>query len=795
MFFRNLALTLRSMRRHPAYALINIFGLGLGLLVSFIVFLWVQDELSFDRFHTEPDRLFQVMRTAEYGSVVSTSPSVTAKLDDVLDEDYPEIETAAMFTREQGVSFVRGDQASRNLTRFGGPDIFRILTFPFLAGDPETALIAPESVVLSESIARVYFPEHFAGVNRELAAKNILGETLRYENRLDVVVTGVAEDPPSNSSIRFEAVLPFELFARENAWVDNWGSNAFEMFLRLTTGANPEIVSAKIGDVIKDHSSVSETSVLSLQAVQDRYLWSKYENGVLIGGRIDYLRIICGVGFLILLIAAINFTNLATARSAQRAPEIGVRKTFGVSRGGLMTQFLGESMIAAAAALVLAVIGVALLLPSMNSLTEKSMSLWAAGPMTWIVFIGLTMLTGLIAGLYPAVYLSGLGVVRVLKQRDTGLAGGRRLRSGLVIFQFTASMVLIVGTLTIYQQIQFIRSTNLGLDREDVITARLEGGARDGWEAFQSELLRSPAITSVTFTDGLPFEISQSTSDLDYDGRDPDDNSMFYLSSVGHDYVETMRLELTAGRGFDPGRSLDSANVIINESAARKMGIGDPVGKRISVWNREGTVIGVVKDYHMQSMYQTIEPTILRLDKTYAQAFLVRATPGQGRAAREQTQATFQKFSPGYPFDPSFLDAEYEAMYRSEQVIGSLANWFAILAVIIACLGLYGLASFTTSRRTKEIGVRKVLGASVASVAILLSREFALLVGASFAIATPVAWWLMTGWLGSFEYHVQLGVTLFVATGLGMLLLTYATVGLHSMRAASVNPARSLRSE
>jgi hypothetical protein len=356
-------------------------------------------------------------------------------------------------------------------------------------------------------------------------------------------------------------------------------------------------------------------------------------------------------------------------------------------------------------------------------------------------------------------------------------------------------MVLIVGTLTIYQQIQFIRSANLGLDREDVITSRLEGGARDSWEAFQSELLRSPAITSVTFTDGLPFEINQSTSDLGYDGRDPDDNSMFYLSSVGHDYVETMKLELLAGRSFDPGRSLDSANVIINESAARKMGLGDPIGKRVSVWGREGTVIGVVRDYHMQSMYQPIEPTILRLDKTYAQAFLVRAAPGQGRAAREQTQATFQKFSPGYPFDPSFLDAEYEAMYRSEQVIGSLANWFAILAVVIACLGLYGLASFTTSRRTKEIGVRKVLGASVASVAILLSREFALLVGASFALATPVAWWLMRGWLGGFEYHVELGVGLFVATGLGMLLLTYATVGLHSIRAASLNPARSLRSE
>ncbi len=795
MLLNFLKLLLRSMRRHPAYALINILGLGLGLFASFMVLLWVQDEFGFDRFHEDSDRVHQVMRTAVNGGRVSTTSSVTAELQDVLDEEYPEIEYSAMFSWEQPVSFVRGDRAFRSITRYAGPDAFRILTFGFLAGDPVTALTAPESIVLSLGTARLYFPEYFDGVRPEVAASSLVGETIRYENRLDLQVTGVTADAPANSSIRFEAILPFELYARENSWVANWGSNGFKMYVRLAAGSDGESVSQKIRTVIRDHSGEAADSDIFLQPLQDRYLWSRYENGVLVGGRIDYVRIMGAVGLLILLIAAINFTNLATARSAQRAGEIGVRKTFGGSRGGLATQFLTESVVTSILALVLALAGVTLLLPGFNAVTGKSMSLAAAPPSTWMGFLVLTLLTGLAAGAYPAMYLSGLGVARVLKQRDSGLGGGRRLRRGLVVFQFATSMLLIVGTMTVYQQIQFIRSVNLGLDRQNVITARLEGGARDSWEPFRTALLGSPSIVSVTSTDGHPFEINQSTSTVGYEGRDPEDNSMFFLSSVGHDYLKTMRMELVAGRSFDPERALDSANVIINEAAALKMGFEDPIGQRFSVWDRDGEVIGIVKDFHMQSLYGSIEPTILRLDRTYAQSFLVRAAPGQAGEALAVVEATFRRFSPGYPFEPSFLDAEYEAMYRSEQVIGQLANWFTVLAVTIACLGLYGLASFTTSRRTKEIGVRKVLGASVSSIAFLLTREFVVLVAASFALAAPLAWWLISDWLSDFEYHVQLGVGLFLVAAAGMLLLAYATVGLHSIRAASAHPARALRSE
>jgi putative ABC transport system permease protein len=729
------------------------------------------------------------------GGEVSTGQTVPAPLEDVLDEDFPEIEYTSIFSWEEPVSFVRGELAFRNTARYAGPDVFQILTFPFIAGDPATALVVPESVVLSESMARVYFAEYFEGVSREVAARNLLGEFVRYENRIDLTVTGVAFDAPDNSSITFEAFLPFQLYARENSWVENWGNSGFRMYVKVVAGVEGAFVSDKIRDVVRDRSGNPDTPALSLQALTERYLWSNYENGVLVGGRIDYVRIMGIVGLLILLIAAINFTNLATARSAQRAREIGVRKTFGGSRGGLVTQFMSESMATSMAALLLALAGVFLLLPGFNEVTGKSMSLLSAPPSTWLGFLGLTLFTGFLAGSYPAAYLSGLGVIRVLRQQSTGLGGGRRLRRGLVIFQFAASMLLIVGTLTVYKQIQFIQSANLGLDRENVITARLEGGARESWPAFKNTLLQSPDVLSVTHTDGHPFEINQSTSDLDYQGKDPEDTSLYFLSSIGYDYVNTLRMGMAAGRTFDPGRTLDSANVIINEAAALKMGLDNPIGQRFSVWDREGVVIGVVKDYHMQSMYGQIEPTILRLDRTYAQSFLVRAAPGRAREALAAVEASFRTFSPGYPFDPSFLDSEYDEMYRSERVVGTLANWFALLAMGIACLGLYGLASFTTSQRTKEIGVRKVLGASVWSVALLLTREFALLVAASFALATPIAWWLMSDWLAKFEYHVDLGIGLFLVTALGMLVLTYLTVGLQSVRAATANPARSLRSE
>ncbi|MBN4056403.1 ABC transporter permease, partial [Rhodothermus sp. AH-315-K08] len=702
----------RTMRRHPAFALLNVFGLGLGLLASFMVLLWVQDEMGIDHFHEDSSQIYQVLRTSTFGGNTFTIDEVSTELDKVLDEEYAGIEYTSMLSGERTVSFVRGDRAFRNIVRTAGPDIFRILTFPFIAGDPETALVAPESVVLSEGMARIYFPEFFRGVTTEVAARNLLGQSIRYENHLDLTITGIAYDAPDNSSIGFAAFLPFELFAREVPIIHSWGSNAFRMYVKLLPGAAGDLVSREIREIYFAHGGESSNTIIFLQPVQDRYLWSRYENGVLVGGRIEYVRIMSIVGLLILLIAAINFTNLATARSARRALEIGIRKSFGGSRRGLAGQFMGESLVMSLVALLVALGAITLMLPAFNAVTGKSVSLLAAPSSTWLGMFGLTLLMGLAAGIYPALYLSGLGVIRALSKGDSGLGGGGGLRRTLVVFQFSASMLLIVGSMTVYSQLQYIQSKNLGLDRENVISAKLEGGAEASWGAFKASLLKSPAILEVTTTDSTPLDLRAASTDPTWQGKPDNDNTLYYMVSTGHDYLETMRMELVAGRNFDPSRAADSANVIVNETAARRMGFDQPIGKALDVWGRSGQIIGVVKDFHMTSLYRPIQPTILRLDEGRGGTFFTRTAPGKSLEALTVVEAAFREFSPGYPFEPTFLDAEYQEMYRSENVIGMLANWFAILAVTIACLGLYGLASFTTSRRTKEIGVRKVLGAT-----------------------------------------------------------------------------------
>jgi len=786
---------LRGMRRHPTFAGINILGLALGLFVAFMILLWVRDEMSYDTMFSDADRIMEVMRTSTQGGIVSTTNSITANLDPVLDEEYPEIEIASLVGWNWDITFVKGDLSFRNDTRWAGPEFFQVVDYPFVAGDPATALSVPESVVFTESTAAQYFPDVYANApNPAVAAQEVLGQFVRLENRLDVTVTGIVKDFPSNVTYGFEALVPFEEYRRRNDWVEGWGNNGFRMLLKLTPGADHEAVSDKIRMIVQDNQEAN-TSVLFLQPLKDRHLWSKYDNGVLVGGRIEYVRIMGVVALLILVIAAINFTNLTTARSAQRAMEIGIRKSFGGSRSSLAGQFIGEAMLTAFAALIVAVGAVALLLPGFNNLTDKDVALGSLGWGIWAMFGGLTLLTGLLAGAYPAAYLSNLGIIKVLRGSARSTGGGGALRRALVVFQFAISVLLIVGTMTVYSQLNYIQTKNLGLDRENVYTIELEGGARDQYTAFKSRLLQHPGILSISTGWENPFDVNTSTSDPDFDGKDPDDNTSYYVSGVGYDFIETMGMELLAGRVWDPAQPLDSAHVIINETAAATMPVSDPVGERWDMWGREGVVLAVVKDFHMTSMYSEIGPMALQLNDADGGSAFFRLAPGNVAEAIETIEAVYREMSPEFAYQGRFLDDDYDAMYRSEAIIGTLANWFAILAIVIACLGLYGLASFTTARRTKEIGVRKVLGASVPSVILLLTREFALLIGIAFVVAAPVAWIFMSDWLAGFEYHIDLGLGIFASAALGMLIITYATVGWQSFRAAVANPAESLRTE
>ncbi len=788
---------LRSMRRHLSYSVINILGLAVGFAASFFILLWVQDELEFNTHYEGVEDVYRVMRTSTYGpDQIFTWPAITAKLDDVLDEEYPEIEKVALFTWEQNMSFLRGNITFRESGRFAGPDFFQILRHDFLAGNSENALLLPESIVLSNTMARKYFPDLYSkDISDEAGAAAVLGFTLTLENRMEVTVTGVIKDVAPQSTLSPDYVLAMAEYISRNEWVNDWGNNGLRMLAKLTPGTDHEAVSRKIRLIIQENTE-SDTDVLFLQPYADVYLRSNYEKGVLAGGRIDMLNIFSIVGIFILLIAAINFMNLATARSAQRTLEVGIRKTFGSSRAHLAGQFLGESILTAMLALFVAGAAVFLLLPGFNTLTGKEISFGMIGSGIWFQFLGIAVATGLIAGIYPAAYLSKFSVVGVLRKGEKGAGKGGNLRRGLVVIQFALSIILIVGSVTVYNQVNYILTKNLGLDRQDVFSSRLEGPMLDQYDSYVARLESEPSIESVTSSSTNPLSVGSSTSwGVRWDGREEDDNTLYNIIQTSHGFIRTMKMELAAGRDFSKEFPTDTLNVIVNEAAAKAMGFDDPIGQPVRVWGRDGQIIGVVKDFHIASLYDPIDPMVMRLNPEDSWMTLIRPEPGKTAEALAAFETVFKEFNPEYPFEYDFVDDSFERQYNSEIVVGKLSRWFTALAIFIACLGLFGLASFTAERRTKEIGIRKVLGATVLGVVGLLSREFILLVIGSFVIAAPISAYLMNGWLSKFEFHTELGWTVFAGAMVSVILVTGLTVGYQSIKAALTNPATALRSE
>ncbi len=478
-----LKVALRNLRNHKGYSFVNVFGLAAGLACSFFIFLWVQDELSFDSFHAEEDQIYRVMQHATFGGRKGTQAAIPGPLDNILDEQYPEITHSVLMSWDFNMVISLDDQAYRADGKYFGPDVFKVFTFPLIVGDPATALQDPESIVLSESMAEKYF-----GLDWR-TRDDILGTTFRVENRIDMTLTGVFEDIPVNSTLKFEFVLPVEEFNRRNEWVNTWTSNGLRLFVRLLKDADPVAVSAKIEGLIRKNNTQWETE-LFLQSITDMYLRSDYEDGVLVGGRIKYVRIFILVAFFIILIASINFMNLATARSAQRAREIGVRKLVGANRALLARQFLGESILLSLIAFAVAQIFVFVLLPSFNALTQKSVSVSLLDPTLWLQFGGIALLTGLLAGSYPALYLSSLNVIGVLRSSKGNTSHGAVIRKGLVVFQFMMSIILIVGTVTVYKQLGYIQSKDLGVDRENVLYMDFEGGIKTQFSTFKNELLQ-----------------------------------------------------------------------------------------------------------------------------------------------------------------------------------------------------------------------------------------------------------------------------------------------------------------
>ncbi|MGA0560336.1 ABC transporter permease [Larkinella sp. VNQ87] len=772
----------RSLQKNKLFSFINIFGLALGMSCSLLIGLWVKDELSYNRFLPNLDEVFFVRTSTVHDGKIQTGTLTPGPMAEVLKRDIPEVRyaTKVQFPEEKLVKV--GDKSTKETGFYATKDFFLVFDFPVLAGSPLMATTQLDQIIITRKVAEKFF-----------GTVNAVGKRLQFNNTTYYTVGAVLEDIPRTSSLRFDWLINYDV--QEEDWKKQWGNFSFMTFIRLDAKADPAKAEANMKDVYRRNTDWKEVPTLTLQPMKDVYLYGKYEDGKAVGGRIEYVRIFALVALFMLLIACVNFMNLATARSAMRAKEVGVRKVVGALRSSLIGQFMSESVLTSGLAVLLALVLVSLVLPGFNTTFGKQLELDLADPGLWAGTLGLVLLTGLISGSYPALFLSALQPIRILKGTLKFGPGATLFRRTLVIFQFTLSIFLIIGMLTVARQMDYIRTKNLGLDRENVLYVPLEGDTYNRMEAFRQELIRTPSVASATVTMKLPMNIESTSGDLTWPGQKPHHDSNVSTMSVGYDFIKTMNIKLVAGRDFSPDRKADSASYIVNEAAVRMMGMKNPVGQQVGFWMGKGPIIGVMKDFHLQSLHSPITPLVLTLIPTNSSYLLVRTEPGKTAEAIDELQQLSRQFNPDYPFEYHFLDEAYERLYRIEQQVFTLINSFGALAILISCLGLFALAAFTAEQRRKEIGVRKVLGASVGSLVSLISKDFLKLVLVALVLASPLAQWALTKWLGTFRYSVDLSWWLFATAGGLAVLIAFLTVSYQSIKAALTNPVTSLRSE
>jgi putative ABC transport system permease protein len=793
MLSNYLKIAWRNLIRNKIFSAINIVGLALGMASSLLILLWIQDELSVGTRYPNAPHLYRVMENEIADGRIVTDEDTPGILADELKKQFPEVVYAAGMVEVSNV-LTAGTVTTRQKGLYAGTDWFRIYGVSMLAGTAQTANSTPGSIAISENVAKAYFG----------GAQQAIGKSIRFDNWQDCRVTAVFANQPADAPDHYDFVRNWQDFLRQEEWLTHWENSGPGTRLQLRTdrsGAPADVanVNAKLKSFLKGRNkdiNASYNIELFLQPETEAYLYSNFKNGQRDGGRIDYVWLFVIVAVFLLLIAGINFMNLATARSVKRAREVGVRKVVGAERASLIGQFMGEAMLLTSMALVLAVVMVAVLIPVFNQLTDKRLTLPISQPAFWFILLALLVLMGGLAGSYPALFLSSLNPVRVLKGTLRFGAGAQLFRRGLVVFQFVLSMMMIVGTVVIYRQLQYIQTKNLGYDRENLIRIRSEGELGQKFPLFKQELSRMAGIQSVTFLKINPLQNGNTSDGASWVGKDPTAAIQFNNTSVGYDYVRTMGMKLIRGRDFSPAFGTDSTNYLINEAAARRIGYKDPVGQPLTFWNRPGKIVGVIQDFHFNSLHVAIRPLIIQFQKNdHWGNILIRTQPGQTKQALASIEALCRQLNPKFPFSYTFVDTEYGERYKSETVIGTLATVFALLAIFIACLGLFGLAAFMAEQRTKEIGVRKVLGASVGSIVALLSKDFLKLVLMAIVIASPIAWWAMNQWLQDFAYRIDIEWWVFAVAGLLAVGIALLTVSFQSVKAALMNPVKSLRSE
>ncbi len=792
--FRNYLITaFRSLIRQKGFSFINILGLAIGLAAALLILLWVQDELSFDKFHEHADRLYRVEEDQYYSGEVYHVNVTPYPSGPVWKDEIPEIEDACRYQWPSGMLFTYGEKAFYE----GGcvavdSTFFNLFTYDFLHGNKATALTQPYSAVLTEEAAEKYFGD-----------ENPVGKSFTANSQFEFTVTAVLKSLPKNSINQFDILVPFDFLKETGQYDDRWGSNSIRTYIKLYKNALIDSVDSKLTAVVKKYNEDTTTDFMaaSFTGVHLHEYWGYGHDP----GAIVFVYIFSAIAIFVLLIACINFMNLSTAKSSTRAREIGLRKASGASKRAIIIQFFGESVLLAFISLIFALIIVSSILKVFNIVSGKELDFSSLlTPQFIIAMILVTLIAGLISGIYPALYLSAFRPIKVLKgDLSSGMKSGW-FRKVLVIVQFTLSVFLIIGTVIIYRQLNYMKSKDLGYDRENMFYFQMRGQIKDNYQTIKDEFLRDPQVLGVSAASHQPHQIGSNSGGGDWDGRDPDMDVLIGNNIVDYDFIETMKIELKDGRSFSrefPGdmASMEdtSANFMINEVLEEIMEKENAVGERFQMWGMQGRIVGVMKDFHYHSVRTKIEPLIFMLGfEEYLSWIVVRVAPGDLTKTMKDLEKTWTEIMPGYPFDYSFVDESIDQMYRTEERLGTLLKYFTILAIIIACLGLFGLASFTAEQRTQEIGVRKVMGARVSTVMMLLSKEFSVLVIISCLIAIPASLLVMGKvFLQNFEYRTDMAWWIFLAASMAALLIAVLTVSYQAAKAALTNPADALRYE
>lgn len=784
-----LKIAIRNLQKDKQFTFLNVLGLSAGIACTVLIYLWVHDELSYDKFFDNDNRIYQVMEHRKGGEVDGLSDESSGLVSEVMKlQNSSEVEYAAAVAPAdwwQKFTLTVADKNIKASGQYVGRDYFNIFSFKMIKGEKSSLLNAKNSIVISDELAKKLFN-----------STDVVGKFIKFQHDKNFFVSGVFEKVPVHSSQQFDFALSFDYLADVQAWVKSWPNGGPHNYLLLKRGANIDVLNKNIANMITKYGN-DTTRHLFVMKFSDNYMQNTFNHGSRIGGKEEYVKLFSLVAVFILVIACINFMNLSTAKASGRMKEVGIKKVIGAERSQLVIQFLSESLLLAFVTTALAV-GIAwILLPQFNQVTGKQIEMHFDAALI-LTLLTIAIFTGLVSGSYPALYLSKFKPLDVLKGRLKTSLSEVIARKGLVVFQFSLSVSLIVAVLVFYQQIQFIQSTNLGYNKANVIRIDSEGKLAGNEDNFANELKTIPGVVNASFTQHNVVGRNYASGGFSWDGNVTADQAVYFEGFFGgYNFIETLDMQMAAGRSFSKRYGSEGNKIILNEAAVKVMHLKSPVGKTIKAFNTDLQIIGVVKDFHFESLHELVKPSIILLAGGTSPYYkmMVRIKEDHQQETLAQIKQLYESFNPGFPFAYNFLDEAYHKQYETETRVSSLSEYFSGLAILISCLGLFGLVAFTAQKRQKEIGIRKVIGASINGLALMLTKDFLKLVVIAVLIAFPLSWYMMSRWLDSFAYRITIGPGVFLIACAAVIVITILTVGFQAFKAALTSPVTSLRSE